>query len=650
MPDVKAILQENARRLAELYSPYDPVSGIGSPLERFKFFWDADNYTLLPVSMLEISIIALIQEAGNLTEFMRDNPQLIPQVRDEITELRFDHDFEFWCFAAVKIQHKLSKKPVPFVLRKPQRKLLLAMETLRLAGLPIRIILDKARQWGGSTEIQIYEMWFQIRLKENWHSAICSDVESQARNIRGMFSKTAKHYPKEMGTITLLPFEGSTKVRVVAERGNIIGVGSMQAPDSLRSFDFSMLHLSEVGLWKTTEGKSPEDLVQSLRATVPAEPDTIIALESTAKGVGNFFHREWLAAINGESGYTPVFVAWFEIEMYQKDIQNIEEFIEKMTEYQWSQWDCGATLEGINWYQWYKWSENYDDWRMQSEYPTTWQESFQSTGRRAFAPRYVSRARLTCRPPDFIGDLFADSIKGPGALKNIRFEECKNGPLWLWGMPDPTKMRNRYAFFADIGGRSLGADKSVIRGIDRYWMAFKGKPEMMLTYRANLDQDLFAWKAAQVAYWWNKSLLAVEVNSLKKDEGEGDHFFTILDEIKDYYDNLYSSTTPDQIRQGAPVKYGFHTNKSTKPMIIDCHNAALRDQEYVECDQRACDEMDTYEIKANGSYGAVEGCHDDIEICSAGVLWLATSYMDPVAVVETSKKPFKNKIISEASF
>jgi hypothetical protein len=248
-----------------------------------------------------------------------------------------------------------------------------------------------------------------------------------------------------------------------------------------------------------------------------------------------------------------------------------------------------------------------------------------------------------------IGDLFADAPKGPGCLKNIRFEECKNGPLWLWARPDPAPIRHRYGLFADIGGRSLGADKSVIRVIDRFWMMHKGKPEMVATFRTNMDQDLFAWKAVQVAMYFNKGLLAVESNSLRKEEGEGDHFLTILDEIVEYYDNLFSRTSPDSIRQGAPAKYGFHTNSQSKPMIIDRHNAALRDEEYIECDNRACDEMDTYEIKANGNYGAVEGCHDDIEICTAGAVWMALSFMDPVSEYNPFKKNPTKIIVSEAT-
>ena len=79
---------------------------------------------------------------------------------------------------------------------------------MRLGNEPIRGIVDKARQWGGSTFTQVYMGWIQIIHKTGWHSVIIADVENQARNIRGMYTRLAKHYPKEAGGEIALPYEG----------------------------------------------------------------------------------------------------------------------------------------------------------------------------------------------------------------------------------------------------------------------------------------------------------------------------------------------------------------------------------------------------------------------------------------------------------
>jgi hypothetical protein len=166
----------------------------------------------------------------------------------------------------------------------------------------------------------------------------------------------------------------------------------------------------------------------------------------------------------------------------------------------------------------------------------------------------------------------------------------------------------------------------------------------------NCDQDLVAWKAAQIARWYNNALLVVESNSLDKDaETEGTHFLTILDEIVNFYSNIYARTDPEKVRQGLPIKYGFQTTLSTKPMVIDILNAALRDDAYIERDIRAADEMDTYEIKPNGTMGAVDSCHDDIVMATAIGLWACFKYLALPKNITYTQGPVSKKIVSEAT-
>lgn len=674
----ETIIRENKKRLKELYAHYNPETGLGSTIPRRKVIIEDGLYKelYLPETMFDIPVVQAIERLGSIKAVIQStnipySQQVHIQVWEELCKERLIHDFEYWAYKTVKIQDKETKSNIPFKLRQPQRKLLKILDELRLKNTPIRIILLKARQWGGSTLVQVYMAWIQQCHRQNWHSAVCADVEDQARNIRSMYTRLAKEYPNEIGTITFKPFEGSTKNRIIEERGCVVGIGSAQKPDNFRSFDFSMCHLSEVGLWKETLGKKPEDLAQALRATVPSVPYSIVVLESTAKGVGNFFHREWQAATtnkeSGKAGYEPIFVAWHEIEMYQKTIahptlpvylgqrkingiptsrKEYTDFIKSMSTYDWYLWELGATLEGIHWYNWFKTSENYDDWRMQSEYPSTAQEAFQSTGRRAFAPAYVQQARKNNLKPSFIGDLFADAEKGKKALQNIDFQETKGGDLRIWQKPDRSeKVAAQYLVITDIGGRTEKADWSVITVINRSPIREHEAPEVVARWRGHLDQDLIAWKSVQIAKWYDNALLAVESNSLEKERTEGDHFLTILDEIKDYYDNLYSRTSPEKIKEGVPIKYGFHTNTSTKPMVVNALNAALRDENIIERDNRACDEMDSYEIKPNGSYGAVDGAHDDIVMTDAiGIHISATMPYPKIIVPKQRKVTYKKKV------
>jgi hypothetical protein len=659
MIDIDRIGAENKRRKGIFASHYDPLTGAGSHIERFAFPMSKDETLFLPMSMQNDPVILAAIEHGSYHDLMarayvdmgtaRRRAAMQRDMRNFVIK-RISHDFEFWAYIGAKISNK-EADVVPFKLNYAQLVMLAILEGMRLAGIPIRIILLKARQWGGSTLLRLYMGWVQLFLKEGWGSAIVTTVEDQALHIRGMFDLVAQEHPPDIFNIEFKPYKGSTKNRVIVGRRCVVGVGSYEKPNSLRSFTFQMLHLSECAFWQKTKGKSPEQLISSLKSTVPRIPYSLIALESTAKGVGNFFHKEWLSAENGSSGYHPVFVPWFHINEYSIPIKenDYSEFVATMTDADWQRWELGATLEGIYWYRSFKAEENYSDESMMEEYPSTANEAFISSGARVFPQKYTLKVRKTCRPPEFVGELTGETVTGPDSLKNIQFHTNVKGGLSIWALPDrDIPVKDRYVVFVDIGGRTQKADKSVIRVLDRYWLLEGGVPEFVCTWRGNIDHDVLAWKAAQVAKWYCNALLIVEDASLEKEDDGSGHFFTILDQIADHYENLFSRTDPDKIKQGVAIKYGFSTNMKTKPMIIDTLLAAARDELYIERDGRAVDEMETFEQKPNKRLGAQDGCHDDMVITTAGCVWASYKHMDmPEIIIHRPVVP--KHIISEAS-
>lgn len=629
--NIDEILKENDARRSTNSVRYEPLKGIGSPIDREKLYFNSHAYVLIPKIMGNIATVRKIIKCGSVESYIKKQSLCKMEVENAILRLRIEMDFEFWAATCVKIQDKQSKRMVPFVMRSAQLKLFKTMVEKLYSSQPVRIILLKARQWGGSTLVQIFMAWVQIFHRKGWHSVIVADVEEQSRNIRAMYSRLAVNHPKEIFEVKFKNFEGSSKNKIMEQRAGVIYIGSMQKPDALRSADVMMAHLSEVGLWRATEGKRPEDVVQSIAGTVPLEPYSIIVMESTAKGVGNFFHRQWQKAVSGESGYIPVFVAWFEIDIYSKEFEGNEarvSFARSLSNEEQYYFSLGATLEAIHWYRTKKHTDSYDTWRMCCEFPTTEFEAFQSTGRRAHSPQYIAAMRQYTCEPKYKGEMFADAAYGKGAINSsLRFEQCAGGEFWVWSLPDKAdKNRNRYVVSMDIGGRTQGADWSVISVVDRYWLDKGGVEESVATYRFHLDQDLAVWKAVQVAMLYNKALLVVEANSLDSKSTDGDHTLTILDEIKDYYPNLYCRTDPQKIVEGRAQMYGFFTTRASKTDLVNQMNRRYRECGYIERDARALDEADCYEIKEDGTYGAVEGEHDDIYMSRAIGLKASATY------------------------
>ena len=634
--------------------------GTNSPLDRVDFYFTKAQKkpVRIPVTMLELQEVKDVMDSGirSAEEYAISKGVDPIEYVSKIHEKRLDHDFEFWAFVCIKIKNKEGGGDINFKLNYGQRKLLKALMEMFNKGIPIRIILLKARQWGGSTLVQIFMFWIQARHKTNWNSVIAAHVNQASSNIRSMIRKAIDSY--SLGNLSLKPFEGTQNIKFIPERSNKITIGSMETPDSIRADDIAMAHLSEVGLWKKTEGKKPEDLIQSILGTVDLMAKTVIVIESTAKGVGNFFHKTWIDSKRTGS-YKPVFVAWFEIERYNIPFEDNEEklnLIKSLTEDEWELWNQGATLEGIKWYRIKLAAYKGDKVSMCSEFPSNDVEAFQGTGNRFFPVAVIQKARRFVKDPLYTGDVHADALKGPESLNNIKIEKSNSGLLSVWAEPeifDDTRYLHRYCVTVDIGGRSKGADDSIIKVWDRFWMMTGGMPELVACWAGKTDFDLLAWKVVQICKMYDDAFMIPEINKMREDTSdfyEGDQFYTLVDEIIDYYDNIFCRTNIDQVRAGAPRIYGFHMNSQTKPMVLNALNAAYRDDSLMNYDIRSMEQADTYEIKGNGSLGAVEGAHDDHVIADALAAWGCLHYMPPVEELSLAPIERRKKANNEASF
>jgi hypothetical protein len=641
-------LNENNLRNGKLDAKYNPFTGVGSLLERQSLVLSDLDYELnLPMSMMNLSWIQLLCECGSFQEFVNRNAGAneilnkafdpLNTLKDIFTDTRLDHDMEYWCAVGIKITNKDTFKQSPFILRGAQRKLLLALEGMRLSNVPIRIVLLKARQWGGSTLVEFYMMWLQQRHRENWHMVICAQDDGAAKNIREMYMNAARTYPDEIGSITFKPYAKSPKNQICVETGGIVGVGSVKNPDQFRSYNYAMAHLSEVGVWQDTPRRTAMAIISALKETVPDQPYTVVVEESTANGL-NYFYDSWISAEKGNTRYKGVFVPWFEIDRCRIPVENPEAFVTTWSDYEKFQWSLGATIEGIAWYRNHMADKKYSDWKMMEENPATPEEAFQSSGQKVFAPIYINAMRKDNKEPIFIGDVYGEARIGENALKNIRLEKFPNGNLQIWELPDTdNEYEDRYVVSVDIGGRTEKADNSIIRVFDRKGMIEGGDLKAVLTWCGHVDQDILAWKAAQIATLYDNALLAPESNSLKKEE-EGDHFQTILNQIKNHYRNIYVRNDEEKFGDDFVPKYGFQTTHKTKGLAIDALNSAARERHLkdlnqqegfclYEPDKEVCNEMNYFETKTDGSQGAVQGKRDDHVITTAIGTHLAINVM-----------------------
>lgn len=689
---IREILRENERRNAEIHAPFNPYTGEGAVGERRKVA--IDDFPIrtqyLPVGMLQVPLVAKLIKAGSIEKFTINvlNSEYSETERMKVIEqfvrVRIRYDFCFWAAMFVYIKNKGGGDDVLFKLTRPQRRFVARLEELRLAGKPIRIILLKARQWGGSTVSQLYMAWLMLVHKVGLNSLIIAHQGTATDEIKDMFDRMIKRYPVgllyELGASydnnepKMVAVGKSGAIFRVPQRNCKVKLGTAERPDSSRGGDYNLVHCSEVGIWKKTDGKSPEDIVRSACSGILLEPYTMIVYESTANGTGNFFQREYDAAKRGQSQFEAMFVSWFDIERYSIPIDDLVAFAihlyenrnnenenstrEESGRYLWWLWNMGATLEGINWY--IKERAKYNDHgQMASEYPSDDIEAFVHSGARVFDKYKVEALRPACRPPRYIGDVYADADEGEDALRNIRFAEDHQGMLWIWALPEideQVEIANRYLTIVDIGGRWKKADWSVIVVFDRLFMMDGGKPSVVAQWYGHIDMDRLAWKAAQIAAFYDNALLVIESNTAEtKDKNrnvDGDQSFYILNQIKGVYNNMYArKQSEDDIINKVPRKYGFHTNVSTKPMIISTLVKVVREAMYVERDVRCLDEYITYE-KVGSSFGAIPGKHDDLLMTRAIGMHICFYEMDMPTECKRIRgihRHVKNRTISEAT-
>ena len=683
---LKEILAEDKRRLKSLLASYRPITGENAPGLRFEcVITDFLNgkKLWLPVEMLKEKKFCAIIKCGSIEAFcdkyMPDFDQ--EKARDAVfrylIRLRCKHDFYFFAYAYARIKNKDGGEDIPFLLRNAQIKLAKVFEQLRLHGQYhyIRVILLKCRQWGGSTLTDIYMAWLQIFWKTNWNSNIVGHQSSSATQVFDMYEKLINAIPTWLFYDIGQPFKSDTRklktsgtiqnIKYLIPRSCKIQTGSARNPESCRSGDAALAHITEEAFFPNTTEWTPAKVIKAASSSIQPDPLTFIVRESTPNGRENEFHDAWVAANSVDkdgkplSAFTPVFVAWFEIEKYILPFASEDERADFAIwlwknrndeqghgKYYWWLYECkGASFEGIHWYiEKSKEYETLDD--MRQEFPSDDVEAFLFSGTTVFDPYKLKEMEEDCKgiEPIMVGDIEGDSYDAAddACMDNIRFIERSGGPLKVWAGPDNSEIvRNRYIVACDIGGSHKTSDFSDIVVLDRYDEIYGGVPEIVAEWHGHCDADQLAMRCAQIAHFYNDAYLVIENNTaysrMNNTEGnQSELFFPILLPL---YNNLYSASQSKLKKvKNIEMKWGFNTNKNTKVAVVKTMARIIRDGGYMERELAAIDEC-TYFLyyKQNDCYGAVAGKHDDRVMARAIALYVEKDMPAPEIV------PFRSK-------
>lgn len=677
MTEIEELIKENRRRRNEIFGVYDPMTGEGCYGFEARVLVEIPDFFIpkmwVPKECLKSLLFRLVLQYKTIKGFIHDyqkreytdsRAQLVSM---NLCQIRMKEDPEFALYVCDKIVDKHTGEMIPFKLNYPQRKLLSVFERLRKQGTAIRVVILKARQWGGSTLTQLYIKWMQTHRHNGWNGIILAQVKATSKKIKAMFRKSLEMQPGWTigypGTpLQFSPYEGSTDDFIVTDglrvlRTSTLSIASFENFDNVRGDNFHCAHYSEVAYWKASPEHDPESVISSVSGGIRNQPDNIEVFESTGKGASGFFYELCQNAINKEnnSAYEFLFIPCYVIENDMEPVEDEEAFAtwlwknrkhnynpsgyRETGKFFWRMWNLGATFEAINWYRNYR-NKFLTHAYMASEAPIDEVEAFRNSGRLIFDPYSIDAFKRSYAAPSYQwADVVVGSEKSFSTImeSTLKFRTDGDGEMKVWAVNnnDILKVTNRYVVSVDIGGNSPTSDYTVMTVIDRWGLVpgVKGKPTVVARWRGHVRHDILAWKAAALAHYYSDALLVIESNTADKNKNdtEGDHFGTIIEEISDYYPNLYQrSSGPESVTDKVKMIYGFQTNKLTKQWVIDNLIACVDDKLYEEPDDEMYSELRIYERKDDGGMGNIEGKgnHDDVLMSTAIGLWVSMNDMN----------------------
>lgn len=545
------------------------------------------------------------------------------------------------------------------------------MESVRLEFvrrvLPIRIIQLKPRQKGSTT----YSTGLCYHTLRRKRTAACV--------IGGQYSQTKKAWEMMKLYLKLDSFDWKGHGTINEERGTFSN-GSMLEPETAKDFDagrsgtLQFLLATEVARWAQEGAANAKAVLAGLLKCVPPLPDTVVVLESTAKGASGDFYTRWLNALDAEEflagaelkpgQYVRVFAAWFQFEdsavrLTDEQKRRIEATVDAEPWYLGEQeliatyghrgedgvWRLGSVVTGCDgWEQlaWRRWaleeecSKDIDDFN--EDYPESWEKAFLHSGRLRFNRHGLKAMKARAATREMMPALFEEQrVKNRFVLRAVAKEEAK---FWVWERPLPGR---RYLVSVDtmtgasqVGGKDPDCHSVLVHRAG-YFESGRGWTRPAVVARiappCRWDIDVLERAVWALACYYGGQSACMIVPEVNMDRG-------LIELLKLRGANVYVRTFFNKREFKETDAHGWLTSPATREMSIDGLAKAIRewdkDGEGIDlwC-PHLLEECGNFVVKENGRSEASDGHHDDdVMSCAIGraTIGSATVYTEPVFV------------------
>ena len=226
----------------------------------------------------------------------------------EDKRLHLRDDFAFYARNCLSIRTK-HEGLQPLILNSAQEHIHKRLQKQLKETGKVRAIILKGRQQGASTYVEGRYMW-RVTHNEGVRAFILTHDGESTNALFEMTERFYENLPK-----FVKPTTSAANAKEIhfdkLDSGYKIGTAGNKAVGRGQTIQY--FHGSEVAFWINAS-----EHTKGIMQAVPDAEGTEVVWESTANGVGNFFHEQWKLAEKGLSEFMPIFIPWFWQDEYRK--------------------------------------------------------------------------------------------------------------------------------------------------------------------------------------------------------------------------------------------------------------------------------------------------------------------------------------------
>lgn len=485
--------------------------------------------------------------------------------------------------------------------------------------LDLSFLVLKGRQQGFTTLITAYQLACSITNK-NFQGFTLSD---KSENTEAIFQNKAKFTYSHLPAALKPTEKFNNKRQLLFEKINSSWSVDTATDNVGRSKTINFFHGSECAFWNCGISSIQAGLGEAFTR------NCIKIYESTANGY-NDYETMWSSGT-----YINCFFEWWKTKEYSLDFESEkikQRFIYDIdnnniwifTRLKYLRDEKGLSLGQLYWY-YRKYLSYIDKELIKQEYPCSPEEAFLMSGRLVFDSEKIIARINKLKEPVAIGFFTYDEEKAKeNIITDIKWVHDPNGCIRIY---ETVKEGHPYVIGGDTSGD--GSDYNV------GWALDNSNSKNVAVLRKQLDETEYTRQCYCLGMYYNQALIGIEIN-----------FSTYpTKKLKEYnYPNLYRRQIEDNIAEDTVDKYGFRTDRLTRPIIIQGLIQVFKDYIDTINDLETLKEALKFVYNDKMKPEAQVGSHDDLIMSSAIAHYIRTQQRYEVikkVKVKEVKLPFE---------